>query len=745
MDPEEQQRLLRAIESGSLEQAELLRLAVEGQTTRLRQAAAAAIDDPAAWQALLPRLRGRDKAAYKLVKGRVDAQLAEQRQQAQLRSDAEALCASMERFATKLHDSLSASALTLYTSRWQALPAELDAGLRQRGESALARCRESLAAYEQEIARQAAEREAERARLAAQEAELQAQQRAAEEQAAAEAREQALAEQAREAEAQSAAQAANEKQAAESQAHAQILSLIRLCGAALGRGESRKAARFRQSIDAAVAEAPPLPPHLARSLEQLDARLNQLRQWKDFAAAPKRIELIEEVEALIGVDEPPESLVEHLRALRQEWRTINKGIDVEATAESERFETAYAAAFQPCQAWLAEQAAIRRANLEARRQVLERVKAFEAGLDAEHPDYQAMVRVLREAPQEWRQHFPVEREAGRPLDAEFFGRLDALRARVNAWYEDNASAKQAMVARARQLQEQPDLSRAIDEVKRLQAQWKATGPVPHARSQVMWDEFRAACNAVFERRQQEIARLNETLGQAKAAAEELCGQIEEACGQGPADRPSGEAKLREWEDAFNALGELPRAEARTLRDRYQRALARYSALIEGLAQREVEAAEASVFTAARHVRAYQRAALAGDAGRDALKAAAGAFLDGVQRWPGKAILQALRQSIARADQGQFAHGDDAAREQALRRLCIRAEILSGRITAAEDAGLRREMELQLLSQGLGQVRQADARDWEALRLEWLGQDAAEPAVHDALEQRFTSSLKLRRS
>ncbi|MBK6598052.1 MAG: hypothetical protein IPG25_09265 [Proteobacteria bacterium] len=39
VDPEEQQQLLRAIESGAVESAELMRLAVEGQTTRLRQAA----------------------------------------------------------------------------------------------------------------------------------------------------------------------------------------------------------------------------------------------------------------------------------------------------------------------------------------------------------------------------------------------------------------------------------------------------------------------------------------------------------------------------------------------------------------------------------------------------------------------------------------------------------------------------------------------------------------------------------
>jgi hypothetical protein len=327
----------------------------------------------------------------------------------------------------------------------------------------------------------------------------------------------------------------------------------------VGRGETRKAAWFRQSIETALPNAPTLPPHLARNLEQLDTRLNQLRQWKDYAAAPKRIELIEEVEALIGVDEPPESLVEHLRALRQEWRTINKGIAVDATAEAERFEQAFAAAFQPCQAYLAEQAGIRRTNLEARRQVLERLLKFEAGLDAEHPDNPLIARVLREAPQEWRGHAPVDRDAGRTLDGEFFSALDRLRARVNAWHSANASDKQALIARASQLATTADLPRAMDEVKRLQAQWKETGPVPHAQSQQMWEEFRALCNAVYERRQQEFAQQAATFEQAKVAAEDLCRQIEEAGQQGPADRPTGEARLREWEDAFNALGELPRS------------------------------------------------------------------------------------------------------------------------------------------------------------------------------------------
>ena len=77
--------------------AELVRVAVEGPTSRVRQAAAAAIEDPALWYELLPRLRGRDKAAYKLIKQRTDALLAEQRNADQAALEAAALCASIAR------------------------------------------------------------------------------------------------------------------------------------------------------------------------------------------------------------------------------------------------------------------------------------------------------------------------------------------------------------------------------------------------------------------------------------------------------------------------------------------------------------------------------------------------------------------------------------------------------------------------------------------------------------------------
>jgi hypothetical protein len=177
-----------------------------------------------------------------------------------------------------------------------------------------------------------------------------------------------------------------------------------------------------------------------------------------------------------------------------------------------------------------------------------------------------------------------------------------------------------------------------------------------------------------------------------------------------------------------------------LRQRFQRAMGQYESLLATQDQREAAGADSNLLAAAGQVRAWQRAVLQGapEAQCEALHAAAEAFVAGVPRWPLKGAAQRLRQALALTAPAELlaAAGDEPARERALRQLCVRAEILGGSTTPPEDLALRRELELQMLRQGLGQARRVEARDWDAMRLEWLGIVAVEPALHDALERRF---------
>jgi len=742
VEPAEQARLLQCIADRTLDPAELSRLAVEGPTSRVRQAAAAVIDDPAQLHALLPRLRGKDKSVYKLIKQKCDALLAEQRRSDEVARESAALCELLEQHGAREHGPMYATTLAALTARWAALPASIDPQLHERGQQALERCGAVVTAQQREVARQAAElaarQAAERARREAQEREQQARQQAAALQAEADARARAEAAAAHEDEARARA----EQQAAATQAQHEIGSLIRLSGSALQRGDTRKAARFRAALEEAMQAAPALPPYLARPLQQLDERLNELRQWKDYVVAPKRIELIEEMEALVGAAEEPAALAEHIRALQQEWRTINKGIASDASAEAERFQQAQRAAFKPCEAYFAAQAAARRENLAARRQVLERLQAFEASLATENPDYPFIAQVLREAPLEWRSHFPVDRDASRAIETEFHHSLDRLRGILNAWHERNAGEKAALITRARHLSTLEDTTQAIDGVKQLQLAWKETGPVAREQSQALWEEFRGLCDAVYQRREQAYAQYSATLEAAKTQAVALCEQVEQAAGVPAAERLAAHAKVREWHTAFEALGELPRSDARGLRDRFERAVSRFEAGLAQQDQRDAESAESNLFEAGRHLRTYERAVLrdAPEDERAALRSAAETFIGGVPRWP-KGALQQLKQALARADSLSAADGD--SRERALRTLCIRGEILSSTPTPAADEALRRDFEMRLLMEGLGQARQADDRDWDAMRLEWLAIGAVEAATHEALERRFRACLARR--
>ncbi|MCJ7453492.1 MAG: DUF349 domain-containing protein, partial [Steroidobacteraceae bacterium] len=667
--------------------AVLAKLVMEGPSVRVRQSAAAAIVDPGQLHELLPRVRGKDKAVYKIIRQKCDALLAEQRKAEEAVRESAELCESLEQHAARPHGPLYATTLETLTTRWRALSAHPDGGVEQRGEQAIERCREVIAAHDRELARQAAENEAERvAQQEAREAReraLEAKRRAAADQAEAEAHALAEAAAAREAE----QHARSEQRAAEAQAHSEVASLIRLSSDALRRGNSRKAARFRQGAEEAMQAAPPLPAHLERHLQQLDEKLNELRQWKDYVVAPKRIELIEEMEALVGSQEAPEALAEHVRALQQEWRTINKGIVIDTSEDGERFQRAFQAAFRPCQDYFASQAAMRRENLEARKLVLERLKAFEARLETDAADYPLVMQVLREAPREWRSHSPVDPDASRPAEIEFQKAMDRLRHLVGSWYERNEADKRALIAQAGQLSSVEGVAQAIDGVKRLQAQWKQTGPVPRDKSQPLWDEFRGLCDAVFQRRDEARA-----LHSAEQEAEKT---------RAVAQRAAAEQDLR-----------------------------------------DAEAAESNLLEAARLVRAYERAVMqdASPEERAAMKDTAEAFIAGVRRWPGGG-LQALKQAMAGADAAPGE--DDAARQKALRMLCIRCEIASSMPTPPEDEDLRRDYQLSLLMTSMGQGRRADDHDWDAMLVEWIAIAAIAPEAHDGLERRFMQCLAKR--
>ncbi len=180
---------------------------------------------------------------------------------------------------------------------------------------------------------------------------------------------------------------------------------------------------------------------------------------------------------------------------------------------------------------------------------------------------------------------------------------------------------------------------------------------------------------------------------------------------------------------------MPRADARGLQNRFERALDLCRAQVARQQARDAEQSFADLFEAGRRVRAYEWAVIqnAEAAGRETLKQSAEAFIESVRHWP-KGGLQTIKEALAKAD--ARSHTDSAAHERALRTLCIRCEIQAEIPTPPEDEALRREYQVQRLMRGMGQGSHGDEEDGDALALAWVRVGAVAPAVYESLQARF---------
>jgi Domain of Unknown Function (DUF349) len=722
----------RLAQMRSADPRHLAALVVSGSSTRVRQLAAQRIDDADEADRLARQMRDRDKSVFRILKAKSDVRRAEQQRQAQLDSDIVGACVALERFSLHVYDALYVPSFEHFETRWRALEDKAAPEIRARARHAIDRCLGLMASHVHERMQQAEVAAAEAARRAAQAAALAASEAAA--RAQAELAAVAASHAALEREAVQRAQ--QEQRAEEAHAERQLGALIAKAQGALSAGHTGPAAGIRRAIAERLGETAP-PPIIARRLQSLDAKLNELKEWKDYAAAPKRAELIADMEALVGSTEPPPKLAERIRDLRDQWKTVSKGIVLETEADWQRFDRAAEAAYQPCKEYFAQQALVRAENVERRRAVLQRLLAFESTQAGEDPDWRLISQVLREARLEWRAISPVERAANKPVERDFDAALDRLQGRLDGWHASNLAAKQALLERAQALLAVKDSREALAELKALQNQWRTIGTTPREQEQSLWHAFRAHCDAVFQQAQQANAEQVAGLKARHAQAVELCVGAEQLAALSGAALIEGMQSIPQLRSAFDALGELPRSELRALHDRFERALKRCQGALAEQRRRDAGQAWENLLEAGRRINAYAFARAQNAAEAAALKQAAEEFIAGVQQWPKPGAL-ALKSSWTRADAGAApAVAASATEEESrLRTLCIRAEIHVDLPTPDEDRDLRRQYQLQRLVQSMGRPQEANPDELDELCVEWLRGAPVSDATYASLLARF---------
>lgn len=815
--PELPQQLLGSITDTQL----LYTVALEGVSVKLRELAAARIDDETLLKQLLKKTRGKDKLVYKIVKEKCDGFRERDRLAEQVQREVVELCEQLEAHSRRGFDKLFTPQTNHLQERWQLLEPHSATAIQQRAQQALIVCQQTI----EQHSRQQAEFEATESAIAnasdlqqavitdlgqilltlyslndnegtSQDSELalaegrQRWSQAIAYKAASDEdkrafvqlcdgigfQQQQLAEhgclpqhtsllveqgtdlihqslRARLETAQllvteSTPQAvltarallsARDKDKIEQAAAAKNLlrhtaALIRKADSAIQAGESRQAAGIRRSIEEKLLHIDSMPAFLARELQTLDEALGKLLDWKNYAVEPKQQQLIDKMQLLTNSQENPEALATKIKRLQDEWKGISKGSRDQALWES--FHQLAQQAYEPCKLYFDAQAQIRKDNLEKRKTLVDQLQAYSDSqqwdtVDLTSINWGGVNTLIGTAIKEWRSYSPIERGPNQTVQLSFDRNLDLLRKQLNDYYQRNAVLKKQLIGKVQALLEQEDNRKAIDEVKRLQTDWKQFGPTARKDEQVLWKAFRSSCDAIFEKRQQLSAEFKAQLNANKGKAKALQLEVKVLLDLSGQELLDAKARVDECQQVFNELGQLPKAEASWLKQSFFNSVDEFASK---LIQQRILAKEQvwlDLLEASNKVRLSQLAVAEPEQEQEQLRAAAQNFISNIKKWPKNGIA-AIEAKIAEGS------GDPSAAENqlALKTLCIRAEILVDKPSPAEDKLLRMDYQVKRLEKGLGQIIPDKKAELNTLLLDWIAVAPVATEVYQPLIERF---------
>lgn len=508
----------------------------------------------------------------------------------------------------------------------------------------------------------------------------------------------------------------------------EVEGLVRQGLSAAQRGQVRRARGLHRASQEKRETLEHIPAHLASKLEELDQAIERLSDWHEFAVTPKKEALIRSMQALEHSTMDPEELARKIHHLQDDWREVSKGVPHHDEDLWHQFQEASHRAFEPCKEFFEAQAKEREANQAKREELIEQVQLYLNGYHWDSPVWKDVEHTLKQARREWRDAWPVPRQAVKAQEERFEPLMDQLHAKLGEAYDAHRAEKELLVQRAEQLREQSDLHQAIEGAKDLQAQWKQVGQCRPREDQALWKQFREHCDAIFARRQAEFEAADQARQAQAEEAESLINALK-TLQQQPLDTPGAQrARIDELKSQFQALKELPRQQAQALNDAFYQTLKALDEQHKNARRQAKERQRQQLFNAAEAVRALELASLEGG-DTTAAREEASIALEAVEYWPGdsQAI---LNQRLERA--ASLTPAVQTENLEALRLLCIRKEIATGQESPESDRARRMAYQMEQLQQGLGQ--RSDTA--ESLLLEWLALGGVPDPEYTQLLTRF---------
>ncbi|MFT6283812.1 MAG: hypothetical protein ACJAXM_000271 [Arenicella sp.] len=303
---------------------------------------------------------------------------------------------------------------------------------------------------------------------------------------------------------------------------------------------------------------------LERTFSTVKEQIENLKDWQDYIAAPRKPALLDEVEALIAQPLDIDAQSSAIKSFRYQWNSLGKTDTESDNALNKTFEIAIEKAFAPCREFYDQQQQQREQNMLAKQLVLAEIKAIgeaDGGVTE-------LTKSLRSVQQKWKNIGEVDFKQRNALFESYQQLLNPLRDKVSAFYQDNAEQKQALLTKAEKLLELEPVNEAIEQAKKLQQTWKTIEHAGKKAEAELWPAFRKVNDSIFAKKAEANQLEKSQLKEQVVIVKERVTQLETLLGTA-GDKASVQSALQDKQTAIDAIAVLPIPERRALEQRVQ--------------------------------------------------------------------------------------------------------------------------------------------------------------------------------
>ena len=360
---------------------------------------------------------------------------------------------------------------------------------------------------------------------------------------------------------------------------------------AFAAGQLQEARTAADEVRALKPTAGTLPKPTLQRYSRLVQQLTEMERWESFGQQNARVQLCERAEALAVQPQEAAKVAKEVQKLRAEWKELDAQHAGVPKALWQRFDHACEQAYAPAARHFAELAGQRKQARKQRDDFIASVALHAPTLITETPDWRAIERWLREIDEAWREGNlgSVDPASWKKLDVKMKAAVAPARDALVAARDKAKAERKQLIDEARELVAKAMERDSLNQIKALQARWQEqakTVKLLQRDERALWDEFRAACDSVFEARHAKRKEEDGRRSEHRRTLEDVCAQLEQVVASA-AEKSDQELRRlsRELQDKWRAGSSgRPDPSQHALEARFRQARAAIDEAVSGRAR-----------------------------------------------------------------------------------------------------------------------------------------------------------------